>query len=380
MLKFYCILIIVLISFNNCFAQVGIGTAVPDASSALHIDSTDQGVLLPRMTEAQRDNIISPAEGLFIYNLDSNCFQFYKGTLWSGCLGESPGNSLDCTSTTVNGAYQSGNSLNSTNTITIDVLVNAIEPYTISTNTVNGYSFSGSGTFSSIGLNTITLSGSGTPVIQQTDTFTITFVGNGDTCTTDVSIINILPTCLAYYNAGVRTDGVYTVDPDGTGPNAAYDCYCDMTNDGGGWTLVFNHDVAGGYWTSDLEASEFNVASPGLTTNKYSIVSKLNELKSATDYEFRLHYPTLNLTNHWSQTYDPRSGPSAVRPVLGYTAINISMTNNAWGGLETSGGSTYLDGSVNSGSWYYSIGSRYVWNGGMPSNSTGVSTVQLFVR
>jgi hypothetical protein len=61
--------------------SVGIGTTTPNSSAALDIQSTDKGILVPRMTTAQRNAITSPASGLMIYQIDGNAgFYFNKGT------------------------------------------------------------------------------------------------------------------------------------------------------------------------------------------------------------------------------------------------------------------------------------------------------------
>jgi len=51
--------------------NTGIGTTTPDASSLLDLTSTNKGMLIPRMTGAQRTAISSPAFGLLVYQTDS---------------------------------------------------------------------------------------------------------------------------------------------------------------------------------------------------------------------------------------------------------------------------------------------------------------------
>lgn len=68
---------------TTSFAQMGIGTTTPDNSSMLDIRSTSKGFLAPRMTTAQRNAIISPANGLVVYDTDLSSLYFFNGTVWS---------------------------------------------------------------------------------------------------------------------------------------------------------------------------------------------------------------------------------------------------------------------------------------------------------
>jgi uncharacterized protein (TIGR02145 family) len=60
--------------------SVAVGTASPSASAVLDINSTSQGILVPRMTTVQRDAIASPANTLFIFNTSNNRFEVFKST------------------------------------------------------------------------------------------------------------------------------------------------------------------------------------------------------------------------------------------------------------------------------------------------------------
>lgn len=79
--KIYLITILLFTFAVN--AQVGIGTNTPNASAALDVTSTNSGMLTPRMTEAQKLAIASPATGLLIYQTDNaSGFWFYNGVAW----------------------------------------------------------------------------------------------------------------------------------------------------------------------------------------------------------------------------------------------------------------------------------------------------------
>lgn len=73
-----------LLSFFGVAQNVGINAtgANPDNSAMLDVVSTSKGVLIPRMTTAQRSAIASPATGLEVYDLTTGTFWYFNGSVW----------------------------------------------------------------------------------------------------------------------------------------------------------------------------------------------------------------------------------------------------------------------------------------------------------
>ena len=57
--------------------SVGIGASNPHPSARLEVASTQQGILIPRLTTAQRNAITTPAHSLLIFNVDNFCIEAY---------------------------------------------------------------------------------------------------------------------------------------------------------------------------------------------------------------------------------------------------------------------------------------------------------------
>ncbi|MBS1757260.1 MAG: hypothetical protein JSU03_08280, partial [Bacteroidetes bacterium] len=80
----YLLLLIASVAMLYGTAQnnVGIGTTTPNASSKLEINSNNSGLLIPRLTAAQRMAISSPANGLLVFDIDSAAFAYRTGSAW----------------------------------------------------------------------------------------------------------------------------------------------------------------------------------------------------------------------------------------------------------------------------------------------------------
>ena len=208
--------------------NVGIGTSTPDPSALLDLDASgaNRGLLIPRLTTAQRNAIVNPALSLFIFNTTTNCFEAYMGNGWYTV-------SCPCTPPPTPGS------------ITGATCVSAGQ---------SGYVFSIASVTGATSYTWTVPSGSSITAGQGTTSITVTFgttAGNisvtadnscGSSAANTLAVTLTYISCQAILTANPSsTDGVYTIDPDGSGALPCMQCNCDMTTDGGGWTLVLNY-------------------------------------------------------------------------------------------------------------------------------------------
>lgn len=114
------------------------------------------------------------------------------GGTGSGTNGSTSGYTLvssgsNCSDVVIGGYYNTGVALTNTNKVTIKVNVTKTGTWSVTTETVNGMKFSGSGTFTTTGAQTIVLTGSGTPTDVGSIAFPI-IAGSSD-CTFYIPVI-----------------------------------------------------------------------------------------------------------------------------------------------------------------------------------------------
>jgi hypothetical protein len=123
-----------------------------------------------------------------------------------GVLAGAPGT---CSPITVNGFYVESAATGSSNTVGVTVNVTTAGAYTISTNTVNGMSFSSSGNLTVGNNQVVNLAASGTPTTAGNQTYTVTFGSSSCTFT-----VQVLPN--DYFPRSVGSNWSYEFNDDAT--------------------------------------------------------------------------------------------------------------------------------------------------------------------
>lgn len=122
-----------------------------------------------------------------------------------------------CLSSVVNGIYKATTPLSTTNYMDVQVDVTATGSYTISTNIVNGISFTATGEFTATGINTVRLQGKGTPLASGTHIFKITYLASSCNIPVVTMDVNAAEAAYTYTTAadgscsGAVLNGVYTM-------------------------------------------------------------------------------------------------------------------------------------------------------------------------
>ena len=185
--------------------------------------------------------------------------------------------------------------------------------------------------------------GSSAPAIANGNAVTATFVRRDKSPSAS---------CKAIKNANPSAEnGIYLLDPDGGSNNNAFHTHCDMTTDGGGWTLV---RVTDGSTTNDLRTeAEVNAAAlatgPAATGNGQLASTMVNQLGTvlmtrnvAAGYDSTLWYDRMRACNSALTTLFWTFQPSLpVVTACPSASSTYPPSQNLWG--QGVGGGTHIN-------------------------------------
>lgn len=143
------------------------------------------------------------------------------------------------------------------------------------------------------------------------------------------------------------------------------------------WVRLFYHNSNKGTVLFSADKNEF------LRCNAVDKISDLWALEQFRGkdgkFELLLQYQNSTGYNRWKQSSDFTKETA----ISGYEAVAVSWTSQSWGGLALSStpANTWVDGSPGASTWYYAIGPKATYQGGMPNeNTVETGWVEIWVR
>jgi trimeric autotransporter adhesin len=337
------IVLIVSIVFANKFliaqgVAISEDNSTPNASAMLDVKSTTKGLLIPRMTQAQRTAIVAPATGLLVYQTDNpGGFYYYNGAEWFRLSLQNEGWSTTGNAGT-NSAY---NFIGTTDNQPLSFRLNNT-PAGKFDNVKRNY-FVGAGS----GLSNIT--GEGNIAIGN-GTLKKNTIGSGCVAIGDSALYNY-----NYFLGGAVAIGYRALFADTTGhSNIAIGSGALSSNLSGDINIAVGGNALGSNKTGD-----WNVGIGGLngnTTGSYNTSSGINALANNVNGNFNSAFGFQALFNNLSGSGNTALGhnsgkdlPNNVSNVttIGYLSgfsttpsnhINIGNTSNTWIGGQVNWG------------------------------------------
>ena len=268
-MKHFFIFLAVLSISASAYTQVGIGTSNPDTSALLDITTTTQGLLIPRMTNVERQAISNPQPGLMVFDTVSDTFMVYNGSGWTNLSV-----SDDITAPSLTAVTQVVTPSNDT---TPSYVFTTNEAGTITTNITEGFSTSDS---AANGNNTVTFNtlAEGT---YESKTVTVTdAAGNASSLTLTTFVVDTTaPTVSSFTLSGQEFNGAMSDVALKSGDTSTV-------------TLVFSEAVSG-FANNDVTVvngalasmtSSDNITWTGVYTPTADVEDATNALTLATSY------------------------------------------------------------------------------------------------
>jgi len=176
-------------SKSGVFAATGIQSVILTASGTPTAAGTVTFPVVAGSSTCSKDLVVGSGSSAAVYTL-------------TGAPGA-------CGSFTPQGTYTQGTALTAANTVTVQVNVTTLGSYSLTTNTVSGISFAASGTFTTLGTQTLVMAGTGTPTASGSLAFTVT--GASTTCTFNLTVVASLSD---YFPRTTNSNWSYEIDDD----------------------------------------------------------------------------------------------------------------------------------------------------------------------